>query len=95
MPRPSRNASKKYLKGEEVRVFRISRNLTQTQLAEWLGLTPQAIGKYELRGVTRATALALSAINRGLPPFKPTKDDFKAVERHERMRALRIEEMNE
>jgi DNA-binding XRE family transcriptional regulator len=89
---PSRVASKKYLSGEEVRAFRISRNLTQTELAEWLGLTPQAIGKYEDRGVTRATALALAAINRGLPPFKPTKDDFKAMETHDRMKVMRNKE---
>ena len=86
MPLHSRNASKKFLKGEEVRAFRISRDLTQTELADWLGLTPQAIGKYEQRGVTKATALALSAINRGLPPFKPSKDDLKAVESHDRKR---------
>jgi transcriptional regulator with XRE-family HTH domain len=89
---PSRVASKKYLNGEEVRAFRISRNLTQTELAEWLGLTPQAVGKYEQRGVTRVTALALAAINSGLPPFKPTKDDFKAVRTHDRMKELRAEE---
>jgi len=87
----SRNASKKYLTGEEVKAFRISRNITQTRLSELLGVSPQAIGKYELRGVTRATALALAAINRGLPPFKPTKDDFRAVKTHERMKALRSE----
>jgi transcriptional regulator with XRE-family HTH domain len=85
-------ASEKYLRGEEVRAFRISKGLTQTELARWLGLTPQAVGKYEQRGVTRVTALALAAINRGLPPFKPTKDDFKAVETHDRMRSLRSEE---
>jgi DNA-binding XRE family transcriptional regulator len=89
---PSRNASRKYLTGCEVKAFRISRNLTQTQLAEWLGLTPQAVGQYELRGVTRATALALAAINRGLPPFKPSKDDIRAVKTHERLRTLREEE---
>jgi len=89
MPRHSRNASKKFLKGVEVRAFRVSRQLTQTELADWLGLTPQAIGKYEVRGVTKGTALALAAINRGLPPFKPTKEDMKAVETHDRMRSIR------
>jgi len=89
---PSRNASKKFLKGVEFRAFRISRDLTQTELADWLGLTPQAIGKYEQRGVTKATALSLAAINRGLPPYKPTKEDLKAVETHDRMRTLRTKE---
>jgi DNA-binding XRE family transcriptional regulator len=88
-----RNASKKFLKGAEVRAFRIARRLTQTELAEWLGLTPQAVGKYEVRGVTKGTALALAAINRGLPPFKPTQEDLKAVEIHDRMKALRSEDV--
>lgn len=76
----NRNASEKFLSGIEVKAFRISRGLTQPELAKWLGLTPQAVGKYEQRGVTRSTALALAAINRGLQPFKPTKDDLEAVE---------------
>lgn len=85
----SRNASRKFLSGEEVRAFRVSRDLTQTELADWLGLTPQAVGKYEIRGVTKAVALAFSAINRGLPSFKPTKDDINAVRIHDRIKALR------
>ena len=84
-----RNASRKFLSGEEVRAFRISRDLTQTELAKWLGVTPQAVGKYEIRGVTKAVALAFAAINRGLPPFKPTKADLNAVKVHGRVRALR------
>jgi transcriptional regulator with XRE-family HTH domain len=89
---PSRNASKKFLKGEEVKAFRISRNLTQSDLADWLGLTTQAVGKYEIRGVTKATALALAAIDRGLQPFKPTKADFSAVETQGRLKLLRNKE---
>ena len=89
---PSRNASKKFLSGDEVRAFRISRDLTQTELADWLGLTPQAIGKYEIRGVTKATALAFSAINRGLPPFKPSREDLNAVKFHDRVKTLRNKE---
>jgi transcriptional regulator with XRE-family HTH domain len=88
----SRNASKKFLTGEEVKAFRVSRNLTQSDLADWLGLTTQAVGKYEIRGVTKATALALTAIDRGLQPFKPTKADFHAVESLERMKLLRSKE---
>jgi DNA-binding XRE family transcriptional regulator len=84
-----RNASKKYLTGEEVKAFRISRSLTQSDLADWLGLTTQAVGMYEQRGVTKATALALSAIDRGLQPFKPTKSDLSSVEGQERRKILR------
>ena len=86
MPIHSRNASKKFLNGDEVRAFRISKGLTQTELGNWLGLTPQAVAKYETRGVTKGTALALSAINRGLPPFKPSKEDLQAVKEHDRMK---------
>jgi len=75
-----RNASEKFLTGEEVRAWRISRNLTQPEVAKYLGLTAQAVGKYEVRGATKATALALSAIDRGLKPYKPTRADFSAVE---------------
>jgi DNA-binding XRE family transcriptional regulator len=79
MPLRSRNASDKFLTGQEVRAFRVSRQLTQPELAKWLGLTPQAVGKYESRGVTKATALAFAAIDRGLKPFKPTKDEMDTV----------------
>lgn len=88
----SRNPSKKFLKGEEVKAFRISRNLTQPELGDWLGLTPQAIAKYEIRGVTKAIALALSAIDRGLQPFKPTKADLGTIEVKDRMKTLRNKE---
>jgi transcriptional regulator with XRE-family HTH domain len=88
----ARNASRKFLSGAEVRAFRVSRDLTQTELADRLGLTPQAVGKYEIRGATKAVALAFAAISRGLPPFKPTKDDINAVKTHDRMKALRSKE---
>ena len=80
MPARSRNASDKYLSGDEVRIWRLSRGFTQTEVAKYLGLTAQAIGKYEMRGMTKATALALSAIDRGLRPFKPTEEDYRAAE---------------
>src|ERR1700674_5122581 len=92
LPLRSRNPSDKFLTGQEVRAFRVSRQLTQPELAKWLGLTPQAVGKYEKRGATKATALAFAAIDRGLKPFRPTREDFKAVEQHVRMKALRLGE---
>jgi transcriptional regulator with XRE-family HTH domain len=85
----SRSASEKFLSGEEIRVWRISRNLTHAKLGDWLGLTPQAVSKYEERGATKATALALAALDRGLKPWRATKEDFKAVEQHVRMKAAR------
>jgi DNA-binding XRE family transcriptional regulator len=89
MPIGSRNASEKFLSGDEVKAWRISRNLTQPELARWLGLTPQAVGKYEKRGATKATALAFSAIDRGLKPYRPTREDMNAVEQHARMKTRR------
>ena len=79
LPLRSRNPSDKFLTGQEVRAFRVSRQLTQPELAKWLGLTPQAVGKYETRGATKSTALAFAAIDRGLKPFKPTKDEMDTV----------------
>lgn len=87
MPIRSRNASEKYLTGDEVKCWRKSRGLSQPEVAKYLGLTPQAVGKYEKRGVTKATALALSAIDRGLPPFKPTPDDLVLIKVSRRSRA--------
>jgi DNA-binding XRE family transcriptional regulator len=86
-------SSKKFLKGEEVKAFRISRNLTQADLADWLDLTTQAIGKYEANGATKTTALALAAIDRGLRPFKPTKADLHLAASRGRMKALRKKEI--
>jgi DNA-binding XRE family transcriptional regulator len=81
-----RNASKKFLTGKEVKAFRVSRDLTQPELAEWLGLTAQAIGKYETRGVPKGIALALAAIDRGLKPFKPTPEEMKMLSSVKRVR---------
>lgn len=94
MPRGSRAASEKFLTGEEIRAWRISRDLTHAKLGDWLGLTPQAVSKYEERGATKAIALALAALDRGLKPWRATKEDFRAVEQHARMKALRKGEPN-
>jgi hypothetical protein len=77
MPTRSRTASDKFLTGEEVRAYRVSRQLTQPELARWLGLTPASVGKYEKRGTTKATALAFAAIDHGLKPFKPSEDEVE------------------
>jgi transcriptional regulator with XRE-family HTH domain len=89
-----RNASEKFLTGDEVSAWRMSRQITQHELAKFLGLTAQAVAKYEVRGATRATALALSAIDRGLKPFQPTRADFSAVEKNKRSKSKR-EAINE
>jgi hypothetical protein len=94
MPLRSRKPSDKFLSGEEVRAWRISRNLTLPELGKWLGLTPQAVARYEVVGATKAVALAFSAIDRGLKPVKISRADFKVAENHERMK-LKREESNE
>ncbi|MGJ4953137.1 hypothetical protein [Bradyrhizobium sp. HKCCYLS20291] len=73
--------NEKFLTGEETKLWRISRGLNQAELAQWLGITPQAVSKQERRGVSKIVALALAAIDRGLPPFRPTQDDYDAAEK--------------
>ena len=94
MPLRKRKASDKFLAGDDIRAWRISRNLTQPELGKWLGLTPQAVARYEVVGATKAIALAFAAIDRGLKPVKITRADHKAAENHDRMK-LKREEANE
>jgi hypothetical protein len=84
LQRRSRNASKKFLSGDDVKAWRISRNVTQPELADWLGLTPQSVAYYESSGATKGLAMALSAIDRGLTPYKPTRGDLEELKKHER-----------
>jgi hypothetical protein len=69
----------KWLTGEEFKLWRISRNLTLADCSEWFGVTPQAVAKYQIRGCSKAVAMAISAIERGLKPWKPTEADFTAA----------------
>ena len=68
-----------YLSGEQFRLYRTSRGLTQKEVGEWLGITDAAVLKYEKRGCSRIVALALSALERGLKPWTPTEEDHAAV----------------
>jgi DNA-binding XRE family transcriptional regulator len=77
--RKNDNGQDKFLTGEETRCWRLARRLTQPELAKWLGISPQAVSKMERRGVSRVVALALSAIDRGLPPMKPSPEDYEAA----------------
>lgn len=70
-----RKASLKYLSGKDFRSWRVSRDLTLSELSDWLGLTPGAVYKYEQRGATKSTALALSALDRGLTPWTPDSEE--------------------
>jgi DNA-binding XRE family transcriptional regulator len=73
--------SKKYLSGKQVRAFRVSRGYTQKELGELLGMSMQSVEKYEVRGVPKSIALALSAIDAGLVPFTPGVRDFKKAKK--------------
>ncbi len=72
--------NEKFLTGEETKLWRISRGLNQAEVAQWLGITPQAVSKQERRGVSKIVALALAALDRGLPPFRPSQEDYDATE---------------
>jgi transcriptional regulator with XRE-family HTH domain len=74
---PWERSSGKVLTGEDFKIFRTSRGLTQQELGDWLGITKQAVQMYEKRGVDRLQALALAALDRGLKPWKPTREDRK------------------
>lgn len=75
----SRTPLERALTGEEVRIFRKSRGLSQTELGAWLGVTKQGVQNYEERGMNRQQALALAALDRGLQPWTPTEADRKAA----------------
>jgi predicted transcriptional regulator len=62
------NATRKYLSGDEFKEWRLSRGLILKDLADWLGVSIGAIHLYEKNGCTKAVALALAAIDRGIPP---------------------------
>jgi len=72
-----------FLSGDEFRLWRISRELTQKEVGDWLGISDAAVLKYEKRGCSRIVALALSALERGLAPWKPQEEDHSAVNRKE------------
>jgi DNA-binding XRE family transcriptional regulator len=82
MEMPTQNSdSEKFLTGEEAKTWRVSRGLNQSEVAQWLGITPQAVSKQERRGVSKIIALAFAAIDRGLPPFRPTEVDYEEAKK--------------
>ena len=58
-----------------VAIFRRSRDLTLSELSRWLGITEGEMMALECTAMSRITALALAAIDRGLKPWFPTEDD--------------------
>lgn len=64
-----------FISGQEVLLFRESRGLTREELGTWLGIGSEGIVRLETFGASRMDALALSAIDHGLRPWRPTRDD--------------------
>lgn len=79
LSRDEQKESDKFLTGEEAKVWRLSRDLTQADVAKFLGITPQAVSKSERSGVSRAVALAYVALDHRLKPYKPTQEDYEAA----------------
>lgn len=75
----------KFLTGEEFKIWRRTRGLSLAETAKWVGLTYQAIQAWERFGVTKTQALALSAIDRGLKPWRPTDAELKATHNTEQI----------
>jgi hypothetical protein len=71
----NRSSADKYLTGEEFDIWLKSRQLTSLDVAEWLGVTKQAVTYYKKNGINKTQALAIAAIDRGIPPWAPTEDD--------------------
>jgi len=68
-------ASKKFMTGEEFRVWRKSRDLTLKEVGDWLGVSLAGVAYYEKTGASRTIALALSALDHGLAPYVITDED--------------------
>jgi transcriptional regulator with XRE-family HTH domain len=92
MPTTKKKASKKFLNGQDFRSWRVTRELTLQQVADMLGMTAQGVAKYESRGATRTTALALSAIEKGLKPWHPKTDKARTTIRSERPNEIQRKE---
>lgn len=72
--RPS-NTVRKFLSGEQVRVWRLAQGYSLGQAAARLGVSPQAVANFEKAGVGRKEALAFAAIIAGLEPYEPSEAD--------------------
>lgn len=66
------NATLKYLTGADVRVWRLSRGYSYKTAGALLGISAQGMANLEKTGAGRKEALAMSALNGGLEPYKPT-----------------------
>lgn len=80
----NKNSGDKFLSGEEFEIWIKSRGITTYDAAEWLGITRQTLLYWRRNGISRAQALAISAIERGLQPWTPTDADRQqAIKREE------------
>lgn len=75
-----RNATKKVLSGDDVLIWRVSRDLDYGSMGRMLGVSAQSCKKYERTGMSRTGALALAAIDAGLSPYKPNEEDIRIAQ---------------
>lgn len=76
-----RNSADKFISGEEFDIWLRSRQITLGDAAEWLGVTKQTVVYYKKNGMNKTQALAIAAIERGIPPWQPTEDDRERADR--------------
>lgn len=67
-----------FISGEDIKVWRISRQISQKELGSFLGIGRTAVGELEKRGGDQILALALAAVDRGLSPAMVTLADRTA-----------------
>lgn len=77
MPAPKRNYSEKYLSGEEFSAWLKTRKLTLTDAAIFFGVTKNSIRHLVETGVSKRDALAISAVERGLEPWRPSEAELQ------------------
>jgi predicted XRE-type DNA-binding protein len=76
-----KNSADKFITGEEFDIWLKSRQISLNDAAEWFGVSKPTIIHYRRAGLNKAQALAIAAIERGIPPWQPTEEDRQRAER--------------
>jgi DNA-binding XRE family transcriptional regulator len=82
---------KPFVSGDDVRVWRMSRDMKQEELGAWLGISRTAVGEIEKHGGDKILALALAALDAGKYPVVVTDKDRKLLNQSGRKRIIRAE----
>lgn len=75
MARKTKEPGASALTGEQFSDWMDSRELTQKDVSDWFGVSRRSVNNYRRNGVSRVHALAIAAIERGLPPWEPGPED--------------------